>query len=140
MTATEEATTPGEDEESVKPPQLQGGARWGSFGMPLEKSANFGASSRRLLQRLEGRRLGLAAIVAMAAASVCLSVLGPKMLGHATDIVVAGLNGEEGTVKFLRRAGGKVFLEPANSSFSPIVLEPGEATVYGRVVTVLRRL
>ena len=93
MTATDEAgTTPTtEDDQAIKPPPLQGGARWGSFGMPLEKSANFSASSRRLLNRLEGRRWGLSAIVGLAIASVCLSVVGPKMLGHATDIVVSGL-------------------------------------------------
>ena len=93
MTATDEAgTTPTtDDDQPIKPPPLQGGARWGSFGMPLEKSANFTASSRRLLNRLEGRRWGLSAIVGLAIASVCLSVVGPKMLGHATDIVVSGL-------------------------------------------------
>ena len=94
MTATDEAATgPGTEEETpvVKPPVIQGGARWGSFGMPLEKSQNFAVSSRRLLGRLEGRRGGLVAILGLAAISTFLSVLGPKMLGHATDILIAGL-------------------------------------------------
>jgi ATP-binding cassette, subfamily B, multidrug efflux pump len=94
VTATDQVDpAPGtpEDDQPIKPPSLQAGARWGSFGMPLEKSANFSASSRRLLNRLEGRRYGLAAIIVLSVGSVCLSVVGPKMLGHATDILVTGL-------------------------------------------------
>ncbi len=56
------------------------------------------------------------------------------------DIVVAGIPGEEATVKTYTRKGGKVSLVPANPSMKPIELDPGDVTIYGRVVTVLRRL
>lgn len=56
------------------------------------------------------------------------------------DTVVAGIPGEEATVKVLRRSRNKVTLVPANSSMEPIELSPDEVTIYGRVVTVLRRL
>ena len=56
------------------------------------------------------------------------------------DIVVAGLPGEEATVKTYARKGGKITLLPANSSMAPIELDAAEVTIYGRVVTVLRRL
>lgn len=56
------------------------------------------------------------------------------------DIVVAGIPGGEATVKTYEERNGKVVLVPANSSMSPMEFEPGEVTVFGRVVTVMRRL
>ena len=57
------------------------------------------------------------------------------------DIVVAGIPGEEATVKtYSRSRGGKVVLLPANAAMAPIELDPSEVTIYGKVVTVLRRL
>jgi repressor LexA len=56
------------------------------------------------------------------------------------DIVVAGIPGDEATVKTYTRKGGKVVLLPANARLSPIELDPADVNIYGRVVTVLRRL
>ncbi len=56
------------------------------------------------------------------------------------DIVVAGLPGEEATVKTYSRKGGKIVLTPANPRLRPIELDPDDAVIFGRVVTVLRRL
>ncbi len=56
------------------------------------------------------------------------------------DTVVAGIPGDEATIKVFARRGGKVVLTPRNSALSPMELSPDEVTVYGRVVTVLRRL
>jgi repressor LexA len=56
------------------------------------------------------------------------------------DIVAAGIPGEEGTVKTWSRKGNKIVLLPANSRFEPIELDAADVRVYGKVVTVLRRL
>jgi len=56
------------------------------------------------------------------------------------DVVVAGLPGEEATVKTFRRRSGKVVLEPSNPTLQPMAFRPDEVSVYGKVVTVLRRL
>jgi repressor LexA len=56
------------------------------------------------------------------------------------DIVVAGIPGEEATVKTLRRKRNKVVLEPSNASMSPMEFAPDDVTIFGKVVTVLRRL
>jgi repressor LexA len=56
------------------------------------------------------------------------------------DIVVAGIPGDEATVKTYSRKGGKVILLPANERLSPMEFDPAEVSVFGRVVTVLRRL
>jgi repressor LexA len=56
------------------------------------------------------------------------------------DVVVAGIPGEEATVKRFSTRGGAVVLTPANTRLSPMEFDPSEVTVYGKVVTVLRRL
>lgn len=56
------------------------------------------------------------------------------------EVVVAGIPGDEATVKTFFSRRGKVVLQPANSSMEEIVLPPDEVTVFGKVVTVLRRL
>ncbi len=56
------------------------------------------------------------------------------------DIVVVGIPGGEATVKTWRRHGDKVVLVPANSTMAPMTFDPHEVSVFGRVVTVLRRL
>lgn len=56
------------------------------------------------------------------------------------DVVVAGIPGDEATVKTYTRSGSRVTLTPANERLSPMAFTAGEVTIYGRVVTVLRKL
>ncbi len=56
------------------------------------------------------------------------------------DVVVAGIPGGEATVKTYTRRRGKVVLVPANPRLEPMEYAPDDVTVYGRVVTVMRRL
>jgi len=56
------------------------------------------------------------------------------------DTVIAGIPGEEGTVKTYLRRRGKVVLRPENADLDEMVFEPDDVTLYGKVVTVLRRL
>lgn len=74
-------------------------ARRGSFGpggagMPAERSRDFGAVMRRLGDLLGDERRGLAAIAVLTFGSVALVVLGPRLLGKATDIIVSGALGD----------------------------------------------
>jgi repressor LexA len=56
------------------------------------------------------------------------------------DVIVAGIPGGEATIKSYSRRGAKVVLTPANSTMAPMIFSPDEVVVYGKVVTVLRRL
>ena len=56
------------------------------------------------------------------------------------DIVVAGIPGGEATVKTYSSTDGKIVLTPSNSTLEPMVFDPDEVQIYGRVVTVMRRL
>ncbi|MDR0487966.1 MAG: transcriptional repressor LexA [Propionibacteriaceae bacterium] len=52
--------------------------------------------------------------------------------------IVAAMLGDEATVKVLKRTPGQVWLLPQNRLYSPI--DGNEATILGKVVTVLRRV
>jgi len=75
-------------------------ARRGSFGpgggagMPAERSKNFGPTLRRLIALLEGERRLLLPVLLMSVGSVALVVIGPRLLGQATDIIVDGFQGD----------------------------------------------
>ncbi len=76
------------------PGTVPGGGRGpGAFmaGMSTEKSLDFRGSSRRLLRTLRPERPLAVLALALASASVTLSVLGPKLLGHATDLIFSGV-------------------------------------------------
>ncbi len=64
-------------------------------GMVGQKAMDFGPSAKRLLRRMAPERFKAAAVVALAICSVTLMALGPRLLGHATDLVFAGFLGKE---------------------------------------------
>ncbi len=55
------------------------------------------------------------------------------------EIVVAGIPGEEATVKTFKRSNGRVVLVPHNPTMAPMEFAPSEVDIFGRVVTVMRR-
>ena len=55
------------------------------------------------------------------------------------DLVAALIDGEEATVKRLRREPGRVILIPENRAYEPMAFESG-VEILGRVVAVLRSL
>lgn len=55
------------------------------------------------------------------------------------EIVIAGIPGEEATVKTFTSQGSTVTLLPANDELEPMVFNAGEVSVFGKVVTVLRK-
>jgi repressor LexA len=56
------------------------------------------------------------------------------------DVVVAGIPGDEATVKTFVRRKGRIVLRPENPHLDEMIFEPADVAVYGKVVTVLRRL
>src|SRR4051812_14283499 len=68
-----------------------GGGPFGGMGMPAEKSMTFGPSAKRLLGRLRPHRAGVVAVVLLSVVSVTFAVVGPKLLGEATNIIFSGI-------------------------------------------------
>ncbi|WP_037907667.1 ABC transporter ATP-binding protein [Actinacidiphila yeochonensis] len=64
-------------------------------GGPVERSIDFKGSLRRLLGLARPDRLWLCLVLLLGTGSVALSVTGPRILGHATDLVFAGVIGRQ---------------------------------------------
>ncbi|MEU6892048.1 ABC transporter ATP-binding protein [Streptomyces sp. NPDC046557] len=62
---------------------------------PVQRSMDFKGSGKRLLGRLAQDRAKIWGMVAAVVGSVACSVVGPKILGNATDLVFAGIVGRE---------------------------------------------
>jgi ATP-binding cassette subfamily B multidrug efflux pump len=85
----------------------------------VEKSLNFFPSLRRLLGHLAPERLILSLAVLLAVAGVVMNVLGPRILGMATDVIFTGVLGKnlpggatkEQVVAELRAQGNDQFAE-----------------------------
>ena len=65
----------------------------GMMGGPPAKALNFKGSMHRLVARLRDERRLVAAAGVLGVVSVALSVIGPKILGNATDLIFTGLIG-----------------------------------------------
>jgi repressor LexA len=56
----------------------------------------------------------------------------------AGEIVVAGIPGDEATVKRFFPQGSRIILQPENSTMQPMDFDSHEVVIYGRVISVLR--
>ncbi|MFD4767793.1 ABC transporter ATP-binding protein [Streptomyces niveus] len=82
-------------------------------GAPDQRSMDFKGSSKRLLRQLAREKVTLWWMIAAGVLSVAASVVGPKILGAATDLIFAGIVGrqtpggvsKEDTVSRLREEG-----------------------------------
>ena len=90
------AAAPTEPVARPRPPMRGGfgGGPFGGAGMPAEKPMRFGPSVRRLLARLRPESLRLLAVIGLGVTSVTFLVIGPKILGRATDLIFAGAIGK----------------------------------------------
>ena len=94
-------STENETKDEKKPAQHMPGselrsARMSTVGMPVEKSENFSATAKRLIRLMAGEKYLVILVMFLAVVSVALVVLGPRILGHATDILFDGLTKRDG--------------------------------------------
>ncbi|MFN8020142.1 MAG: ABC transporter ATP-binding protein [Acidimicrobiales bacterium] len=84
----------------MRPPAAEarpgGGGRFHSVGVPTERSKDFKGTSSRLIERMRVERVGVITVLFLAVCSAVAVVLGPKVLGRATDTVFEGIIGRNG--------------------------------------------
>ncbi|MEC3981480.1 ABC transporter ATP-binding protein [Amycolatopsis sp. H20-H5] len=110
-------------------------------GGPVEKALDFKGSLGRLLRLLRPQQLALIGVLVLGAASVALTVIGPKILGKATDLIFAGVAGhqlpvgatKEAVVAGLRAQGNTTLAD----MYSAMDLVPGRGIDFGGVGQVL---
>jgi ATP-binding cassette subfamily B protein len=110
-------------------------------GMPPAKALDFRRSSRRLLATLRPDRLLAAVVLGLGAMSVALTVLGPRVLGHATDLIFSGVVGarlpagttkEQAVAALRQRGSGKLA-----DMLSSMDVVPGHGIDFARLGKVL---
>ncbi|MEQ7124438.1 ABC transporter ATP-binding protein [Actinopolymorpha sp. B11F2] len=110
-------------------------------GMPAEKSMNFVPSAKRLLGRLRPQRLQLAAVMALALVSVAFNVIGPKILGHATDIIFEGVIGKQLPAGVTQEQAEQAARASGNDEFANLLsgmnVVPGAGIAFDRLAAVL---
>ena len=67
---------------------------WGQ-ARPVEKSLHFFPSLKRLIGHLAPERMVLSLVVLLAVTGIAMNVLGPKILGMATDVIFTGVLGKD---------------------------------------------
>ncbi|MEV0404151.1 ABC transporter ATP-binding protein [Actinoallomurus sp. NPDC050550] len=110
-------------------------------GRSTEKSLDFGGSSRRLLRMLRPERPIIVTTLLLATASVATTVVGPKILGRATDLIFAGVIGRQlpaghskaEVVAHLRSTGQGTLADMLSS----MDVVPGHGIDFGKVGMVL---
>ncbi|HLT10518.1 MAG TPA: ABC transporter ATP-binding protein [Micromonosporaceae bacterium] len=110
-------------------------------GMPVERSMNFLPSAKRLIRRLSPYRVQLVLIIALAVVSVGLTVVVPKILGQATDIIFAGLIGRQLPAGITAEQAAEAARAAGNDKFAAMIsrmdLVPGAGIDFARLGRVL---
>ncbi|PZT74963.1 MULTISPECIES: ABC transporter ATP-binding protein [unclassified Streptomyces] len=116
------------------------GGRMMAGGAPTERSMDFKGSSKRLLKRFAAEKNTLYVMLLAVALSVGLSVVGPKILGKATDLVFAGVIGREmdaGTTKEQAVEGLRRGDSDLADMLASVDFTPGQGIDFGAVGDVL---
>ncbi len=115
--------------------------------MPTAKASNFRASFVRLMRELGPERLLVGSVFLLGVISVILVIIGPRILGTATDVIFEGAVGMQlGQIPGVEnlsidqivagmRAQGETNLADMLASMTNVV--PGQGIEFGRLIPIL---
>ncbi len=113
----------------------------GLLQAPAERTRDFKGSALRLVRRLTPQRTLTAAVIGLGVVGIALGVLGPRILGHATDLLFNGVIGrglpagltKEQAVEAARARGDSTFAD----LLSGMAVVPGQGVDFGAVARTL---
>ncbi|MCV7280449.1 ABC transporter ATP-binding protein [Mycolicibacterium flavescens] len=108
---------------------------------PTQRSRDFTGSAVRLVKRLTPERGLAAAVILLGVGGIAISVLGPRILGHATDLLFNGVIGrqlpagltKEQAIEAARARGDNTFAD----LLSGMNVVPGTGVDFGAVARTL---
>lgn len=117
----------------------------GRGGPPAAKANSFGPSLKRILGLMAPDKLRIAWVVLLAAVSVGLSVVAPKILGHATDAIFNGVFGKMLATQFpagTTKAAAEAAMRASGNSqmadmLSGMNVVPGQGIDFGALGAIL---
>jgi ATP-binding cassette subfamily B protein len=111
------------------------------MGLPPAKAKDFSGTLRRLLGRLRPERGLIVAVIALAVVSVTFAVVGPKILGEATNIIFEGAISSQlpaGTTQAQVEAGLRAAgQDQLADMLSGMTVTPGQGIDFGALATIL---
>ena len=113
----------------------------GGMGLPPEKARDFGATLRRVGGRLRPEAAVIVVVVVLGVVSVVLAILGPRLLGDATNLIFDGVVGkqlpagvtQEQAVETLRASGHTLQAD----MLSAMDVTPGQGVQFGKLAATL---
>jgi ATP-binding cassette subfamily B multidrug efflux pump len=124
-----------------RPTPMRGPAAMMSAGMPAEKSMDFWPSAKRLLRRLGPERVPVFAVLALTVGGVSFSVIGPKILGHATNLIFSGVIGRQLPAGITQQQAIDAARARGQGSFADLLsgmtFTPGQGVDFGALSHVL---
>lgn len=110
-------------------------------GQPTEKSMDFKGSGKRLLRQIRPERGIVTVALVLGTISVALTVAGPKVLGHATDLIMAGIVGRQLPAGITKEQAVEALRHQGKDGLADILgtmpVNPGHGIDFGAVGTVL---
>jgi len=108
---------------------------------PAARAADFSATAMRLVRRLGPQRRLIAAVIALSLGGIAIGVAGPRILGHATDLVFNGVIGrglpsgltKQQAVDAARASGRSTYAD----MLSGMDVVPGAGVDFGAVARTL---
>lgn len=113
----------------------------GSLEESSESSPEFWRSAVRLAQRLAPQARLLAAVIALSVGGIAFAVVGPRVLGHATDLLFNGVIGRQLPPGITKEEAIEVLRARGDNGFADLVsgmdVVPGEGINFGAVARTL---
>jgi ATP-binding cassette, subfamily B, fatty acid transporter len=109
----------------------------GMVQAPTERSRDFRGTAIRVVKRLTPQRGLTAAVIALAVVGIAIGVVGPRILGHATDLLFNGVIGRQlpaGITKQQAIAAARARGDPTFADLlSGMKVKPGVGVDFGAV-------
>ncbi len=110
-------------------------------GQGAEKSMDFKGSGKRLLNLLRPERAALSGVLALGVVSIGCAVVGPKVLGTATDLIFAGVVGRQSPAGVSKAQVIDGLRQDGNGGVADLLdsvdFTPGQGMDFGAIGTVL---
>ncbi|WNG86200.1 ABC transporter ATP-binding protein [Mycobacterium sp. ITM-2016-00317] len=108
---------------------------------PQIRSRDFKASAIRLLRRLTPHRRLTAAVMLLGIGGIAVSVVGPRILGHATDLLFNGVIGRQLPAGLTKEQAIEAARERGDGTFADLLsgmnVVPGQGVDFGAVARTL---
>lgn len=108
---------------------------------PAERTRDFKGSAVRLVRRLTPQRTLTATVIALGIVGIALGVVGPRILGHATDLLFNGVIGRQLPLGTTKEQAVEAARARGDSTFADLLsgmnVVPGQGVDFGAVARTL---